>query len=45
MKTVRPVIALNGVPYLKMRSMGSHSTAGREKEGDRKENGMYFGTE
>jgi hypothetical protein len=30
---VRPVIASNGVLYLKMRSLGSHSTSGREKDG------------
>ena len=29
MKAVRPVIALNGVPYLQMRSVGSHSLSGR----------------
>ena len=33
MKAVRPVIASNGVPCLKMRSVGSHSTSGREKGG------------
>jgi hypothetical protein len=33
MKAVRPVITSNGVPYLQMRSVGSHSTSGREKEG------------
>ena len=31
-KAVRPVIALNGVPYLQMRSVGSHSTSGRDKK-------------
>ena len=30
--TVRPVIASNGVPFIKIRSVGSHSTSGREKE-------------
>ena len=30
---VQPVIASNGVPFLQMRSVGSHSTSGREKEG------------
>ena len=30
---VRPVITSNGVPFLQMRSVGSHSTSGREKEG------------
>ena len=33
MKAVRPVIASNGVPYLQMRSVGSLSTSGREKDG------------
>jgi hypothetical protein len=32
MKNVQPVIASNGVPYLLMRSVGSHSTTGRESE-------------
>ena len=31
--TVRPVIASNGVPFLQVRSVGSHRTPGREKEG------------
>ena len=31
-KAVRPVIASNGVTCLQMRSIGSHSTSGREKE-------------
>ena len=30
---VRPVITSNGVPFLQMRSVGLHSTSGREKEG------------
>ena len=30
---VRPFIASNGVPFLQMRSVGSHSTSGREREG------------
>jgi hypothetical protein len=30
MKAVRPVIASNGVSHLKMSSVGSHSTSGRE---------------
>ena len=33
MKSMRPVIASNGIPYLQMRSIGPHSTPGREKEG------------
>ena len=33
MKVVRPFIASNGVPYIQMRSVGSHSTSGREKNG------------
>ena len=36
---VRPVIALNGVPFLQMRSVGSHSTSGKEKEGKRERMG------
>ena len=32
---VRPVIASNGVHFLQMKSVGSHSTSGREKEGKR----------
>ena len=32
---VRPVIASNGVPFLQMRSVGSHSRSGREKEGNK----------
>ena len=32
---VRPVIASNGVPFLQMRSVGSHSASGREKEGNK----------
>ena len=34
--SVRPVIASNGVPFLQMRAVGSHSTSGREKEGIKK---------
>ena len=30
---VRPVIASNGVPFLQMRSVGSHSSSDREREG------------
>ena len=29
---LRPVIPSNGVPFLQLRSVGSHSTSGREKE-------------
>ena len=32
---VRPVIASNGVPFLQMRSVESHNTSGREKEGNK----------
>ena len=32
MKTERPVIASNGIPYLQMSSVGSYSTSEREKE-------------
>jgi hypothetical protein len=30
---VQPVITSNGVPFLQMRSIGSHSLSGREKKG------------
>ena len=33
MKAMRPIITSNGVFYLKMRSVGSHSKSEREKEG------------
>ena len=33
MKAVQPIIASNGITYLQMRSVGSHSTSGIEKEG------------
>ena len=33
MKAVRLIIASNGVPYLQMTSVGSHSASEREKEG------------
>ena len=33
MKDVRPVIYSNGAPSVLIRSVGSHSTSGREKEG------------
>ena len=36
----RPVIASNGVPFLQMRSVGSHSTSGREKEGNKEMTGL-----
>ena len=32
MKAMRPFIYSNGIPYLQMRSVGSHRTAGREKD-------------
>ena len=32
MKAVRPGIASNGVPYIQMRYVGSHSMSGREEE-------------
>ena len=32
MKAVRQVNTSNGVPYLKIRLVGSHGTSGREKE-------------
>ena len=34
MKAVRPVIGSNGVSYIQMRSVGSHSTSGKERERD-----------
>ena len=40
MKAVRLVIESNEVPYFQMRSAGSHSTPGREKEG-KKERTKY----
>ena len=33
MKAVRPIIISNGISYLSMTSVGSHSMSGREKEG------------
>ena len=36
---VRPVIASNGVPFLKMRSVGSHITSGRKRKELRKGRG------
>jgi hypothetical protein len=33
MKVVQLVIASNQAPYLQMRSVGSYSSSGREKEG------------
>ena len=40
---VRPGIALNGVPFLQMRSVGSQRTSGREKEGNKEMAGFYMG--
>jgi hypothetical protein len=40
MKVVRPVFATNGIPYLQMRSVESHSTSDRKKA--EKEEGMKF---
>ena len=40
LKAVRPVIASNGVPFLQMRSVGSHSMSGREKEGNKERTGL-----
>ena len=34
-KAVLPVIASNEVPLLQIKSVGSHSTSGREKEGNK----------
>ena len=36
---VRPVISSNGVLFFQMRSVGSHSTSGREKEGNKERMG------
>ena len=36
----RTVIASNGVPFLQMRAVGSHSTSGREKEGIKERMGL-----
>ena len=36
---MQPVIASNGVSYLQMRSVGSHNTSGREKEGNKERTG------
>ena len=33
MKVVRPAIALNGIPYLQMRSIGSHIKSESERKG------------
>ena len=39
--SMRPVIASNGVPFLQIRSVGSHSASGREKEGIKERMGCY----
>ena len=39
---VRPAIASNGVPFLQMRSVGTNSTSGREKEGEKESMGKWF---
>ena len=36
---VRPIITSNGVAFLKMKLVGSHSTSGREKEGKKERTG------
>ena len=43
---MRPVIVSNWVPFLQMRSLGSHSTSGREKEGNKERTGwgLVFST-
>ena len=41
MKAVRPIIASNRICHLQMRSVGSHSTSGREKEGNKERTGNY----
>ena len=35
-------IVSNGVPCLQMRSVGSHRTTGREKEGNKERTGRYM---
>ena len=42
MKAVRIVVALNGVPYLQMRSVESHSTSAMEKEEKKEMVGWVF---
>ena len=42
MIAVRPVIISNGVLYLQMRSLGSHSTSAVEKEGKKERTGQYL---
>ena len=37
---VRPAIASNGVPFLQMRSVGSQSTSGRGKQGNKERMGV-----
>ena len=39
MKRLKPVIASNGVPFLQIRSIESHSTSGREKEKNKERTG------
>ena len=39
---VRPVIASNGVPYLQMRSVGSHSASGTDKKGIKERTGVWI---
>ena len=43
MKAMGPVIASNGVHYLQMRLVGSHSTSGREKKGNKEMTGQGSG--
>ena len=42
MKAVQPVIASNGVPYLHMRTVESHSASGREKGGKTERTGDRY---
>ena len=37
---MRPVIVSNGVPCLQIKSVGSHSTSGREEEGNKERTGI-----
>ena len=38
-RLMKGLCASNGVPFLQMRSVGSHSTSGREKEGIKERTG------
>ena len=40
--TLRPVIVSNGAPFIQIRSVGSHSTSGREKERNKETTGVLW---